>query len=42
VQVLSERFREVAETHPELLARHYTEAGLAEQALFNAPPMWKR
>ena len=29
VQVLAERFPETAETHPELLAYHATEAGLA-------------
>jgi class 3 adenylate cyclase/predicted ATPase len=33
VQVLSERFREEAETQPELLAHHCTEAGLTEQAV---------
>jgi predicted ATPase len=32
-QVLAERFPEVAETQPELLAHHYTEAGLAEPAV---------
>src|SRR5262249_25874373 len=32
-QVLAERFPETAETQPELLAHHYTEAGLAEQAI---------
>jgi predicted ATPase len=37
-QVLAERFPETAETQPELLAQHYTEAGL------NAPavPYWHR
>ena len=30
---LEERFPETAETEPELLARHFTEAGLAEQAV---------
>jgi class 3 adenylate cyclase/DNA-binding winged helix-turn-helix (wHTH) protein/predicted ATPase len=37
-QVLEERFPEVAEAQPELLAYHYTEAGLGEQAL----PYWQR
>jgi class 3 adenylate cyclase/predicted ATPase len=32
-QVLEERFAEVVETQPELLAHHYTEAGLLPQAL---------
>jgi predicted ATPase len=32
-QVLEARFPEVCETQPELLAHHYTEAGLAEQAV---------
>jgi predicted ATPase len=32
-QVLTERFPETVETQPELLAHHYTEAGLAEQAI---------
>jgi class 3 adenylate cyclase len=32
-QVLAERFPETAETQPELLAQHYTEAGLTEQAV---------
>ena len=32
-QVLEERFPETAETQPELLAHHYTEAGLREQAV---------
>jgi predicted ATPase len=32
-QVLEERFPETAETQPELLAHHYTEAGLNEQAV---------
>ena len=32
-QVLEQQFAEVAETQPELLAQHYTEAGLAAQAL---------
>src|SRR5262249_14995560 len=32
-QVLAEHFPETAETQPELLAHHYTEAGLIEQAI---------
>jgi tetratricopeptide (TPR) repeat protein len=32
-QVLEERFSETAETQPELLAYHYTEAGLTAQAI---------
>jgi predicted ATPase/class 3 adenylate cyclase len=32
-QVLAERFPETAESQPELLAHHYTEAGLIEQAI---------
>lgn len=32
-QVLAERFPEIAETQPELLAHHYSEAGLAAQAV---------
>jgi class 3 adenylate cyclase/predicted ATPase len=32
-QVLTERFPETAETQPELVAHHYTEAGLGEQAV---------
>jgi class 3 adenylate cyclase/predicted ATPase len=32
-QVVEERFPERCETQPELLAHHYTEAGLAEQAI---------
>jgi class 3 adenylate cyclase/predicted ATPase len=32
-QVLTERFAEVAATHPEIVARHYTEGGLAAQAI---------
>jgi predicted ATPase len=32
-QVLAERFPDLAETQPELLAQHYTEAGLAEEAV---------
>ena len=37
-QVLEEQFPEVAETQPELLAQHYTEASFSEQAL----PYWQR
>ena len=37
-QVLAERFPETVETQPELLAYHYTEAGLLEQAI----PYWLR
>jgi tetratricopeptide (TPR) repeat protein len=37
-QVLEARLPEVCETQPELLAHHYTEAGLAEQAI----PHWQR
>jgi class 3 adenylate cyclase/predicted ATPase len=36
-QVLVESFSEIAETQPELLAQHYTEAGLAQQAI----PYWQ-
>jgi len=32
-QALAERFPETAKTQPELLAHHYTEAGLSEQAI---------
>ena len=32
-EVLASRFPEVAETEPELLAHHYTEANLVDQAL---------
>src|SRR5919108_5429433 len=32
-QVLAEHFPEIAETQPELLAHHYTQAGLTEQAI---------
>jgi predicted ATPase len=32
-QVLAERFPDLAETQPELLAHHYTEAGVTEQAV---------
>src|SRR5262249_2270976 len=37
-QVLEERFTETVETQPELVAHHYTEAGLAEQAI----PYWQQ
>lgn len=37
-QVLEGRFPETNETQPELLAHHYTEAGLIEQAL----PYWQK
>jgi predicted ATPase len=37
-QVLEERFPEAVEAQPELLAHHYTEAGLIAQAL----PYWQR
>ena len=37
-QVLAERFPETIETQPELLAHHYTEAGLIAQAL----PYWQQ
>jgi predicted ATPase len=37
-QVLAAHFPEIAETQPELLAQHYTEAGLAEHAM----PYWQR
>jgi class 3 adenylate cyclase/tetratricopeptide (TPR) repeat protein len=37
-QVLAERFPETAETQPEVLAQHYTAAGLHDQAL----PYWQR
>jgi class 3 adenylate cyclase/predicted ATPase len=36
--VLQERFSDTAEAQPELLATHYTEAGLIEQAV----PIWQR
>ena len=51
-QVLAERFPDIVETQPELLAQHYTEAGLAQQATdywqrpgsapMSAQPMLKR
>jgi class 3 adenylate cyclase/predicted ATPase len=37
-QVLEERFPDTTETQPELLAHHYTEAGLIAQAL----PYWQK
>jgi tetratricopeptide (TPR) repeat protein len=37
-QVLAERFPETVETQPELLAHHYTEAGMAAQSM----PYWQR
>ena len=37
-QVLEARFPETVEMQPELVAHHYTEAGLAEQAM----PYWQR
>src|SRR5206468_10628234 len=37
-QVLAERFPETAETQPEVVAQHYTAAGLHAQAL----PYWQR
>jgi len=37
-QTLTEKFPEVAEAQPELLAHHYTEAGLGAQAI----PFWQR
>jgi predicted ATPase/class 3 adenylate cyclase len=37
-RMLAERFPETAETQPELLAHHYTAAGLSEQAI----PYWQR
>jgi len=37
-QVLEERFSEIIETQPELLAHHYTEAGLIAQAI----PYWQQ
>jgi predicted ATPase/class 3 adenylate cyclase len=37
-QVLETRFSETAETQPELVAYHYTEAGLSAQAI----PYWQR
>jgi predicted ATPase len=37
-QVLAQHFPELVETQPEVVAHHYTEAGLIEQAL----PYWQR
>jgi predicted ATPase/class 3 adenylate cyclase len=37
-RVLAEQFPETVETQPELVAHHYTEAGLKEQAI----PYWQR
>jgi class 3 adenylate cyclase/predicted ATPase len=37
-QILEAQFPDLVETQPELLARHYTEAGLNEQAV----PYWQR
>jgi class 3 adenylate cyclase/predicted ATPase len=37
-QVLATRFPEIVETQPELVARHYTEAGLIERAI----PYWQQ
>ena len=37
-QVLEEQFPETKETQPELVAHHYTEAGLVEQAI----PYWQQ
>ena len=37
-QVLEAQFPEIVEIHPELLAHHYTEAGLTEHAI----PYWQR
>ena len=37
-QVLADRFPEIIETQPELLAYHYAEAGLKEQAI----PRWQK
>ena len=37
-EVLQERFPETVEAHPELVASHFTEAGLIEQAI----PYWQR
>ncbi len=37
-QVLKERFPETVETQPELVAHHYTEAGLSAQAI----PYWRQ
>jgi hypothetical protein len=37
-QVLEAQFPETVATQPELVAQHYTEAGLTEQAM----PYWQR
>ena len=37
-QVLEQRFAETVETQPELVAHHYTEAGIVEQAI----PHWQK
>jgi predicted ATPase len=37
-QVLAAQFPEIVETQPELVAQHYTDAGLTEQAI----PCWQR
>ena len=37
-RTLATQFHEIAETQPELLAHHYTEAGLSEQSL----PYWRQ
>ena len=37
-EMVAERFPEIVETQPELVAQHYTEAGLPEQAI----PYWQR
>ena len=37
-QVLAAQFPEIVETQPELVAQHYTEAGLTAQAI----PYWQR
>jgi class 3 adenylate cyclase/predicted ATPase len=37
-RILEERFAETVETQPELVAHHYTEAGLTEQAI----PYWQQ
>jgi predicted ATPase len=37
-QVLAAQFPEILDTQPELVAHHYTEAGLGEQAI----PYWQR
>jgi tetratricopeptide (TPR) repeat protein len=37
-RVLKERFADLAETQPELVAHHYTEAGLTEEAI----PYWQK